>query len=336
MTAHLKVKTSDVARLPAHYQGIAHDLLRTAWKWKILIVLLLATGLEAAVVALVLIPPRYTSEAILQVNFNWDGGGNAARTQKVASAEAVAVVESAMRIVKSRALASAVVSRLGLDRDDDFSRASLLRRTISSARSWLGITAVEPTPHDLAVDRLMGALRVSVEPRSYLILVSISAGRPERAATLANAVALEYLRSRQLQQLGEIQRGLERDVADLAPVYGARHPRSVEANAKLADVQRQIATLRSADALDDSIVSNGDLLPAEPVRVPSGPNAVIIVITMLVLSLIACVGLIVLLERKSGLFLPRRERGDEAGARAGETERAGHEQARPPEIFTLR
>lgn len=304
MTAHLKVKASDIARLPAYYHGIAHDLLRIAWKWKVLIALFLVTGLEAAAVVLVLIPPRYTSEAIIQINFNRDGGTNSVRTQKVASAEAVAIVESSLRIVRSRALASAVVARLGLDRDDAFSRPSHLHRAIGAARHWLGMAVLEPTPHDIAVDRLMGALRVAIEPRSYVIVVSFSAGHPERAATLANAVALEYMRGQQLQQLAEMQRALERDISDLAPVYGARHPKSVEANAKAADIQRQIATLRSADALDDSIVANGDLLPAEPVRIPSGPNVAIIVIGMLGLSILACLGLIALLERRSRQFRP--------------------------------
>lgn len=301
MTAHLKLTTAEVAQLRTHYHGVVYDALHTVWRYKLLVTLFITAGLAAAAVAIIWLPPRYTSEAILQVNFNRDEPSTTTKIQRVASTEAVAIVETAMRIMRSRALASAVVSRLGLDEDAAYSRPSRVLGMIRLARDSLGLhlTPAEPTPHDLAVERLMNALRINIESRSYVISIAISAAQPERAALIVNTVALEYLRSQRLHQLVEMQRTAERDVVDLNPIFGARHPRAAEANAKLQELQARIAGLRNGDPLADAAIAVGDLLPAEAVRVPSGPNPSVIIAIALVVSLAACGAAIMLLELRS-------------------------------------
>jgi uncharacterized protein involved in exopolysaccharide biosynthesis len=56
-----------------------------------------------------------------------------------------------------------------------------LWRVLSGVRAALGLEGGD-APRDLAVNQLMRKVTVANEPRSYLILISITAGDPERAA----------------------------------------------------------------------------------------------------------------------------------------------------------
>jgi uncharacterized protein involved in exopolysaccharide biosynthesis len=298
MTRHLKLSSDEVAPLRGYYQGIAYDVLRTLWRHRRLVTWFAAGGVAIAIVAMVVISPRYTSEALLQVNFSRDEPSTTTKTQRIASMEAAAVVESALRILKSRALAAAVVSRLGLANDPEFAgQPSRLMRVIWSVRKVFGLSASVPTAHDLATDRLAGALQVNIVPRSYVISVAISAGDPQRAAQLANAVVLEYLRGQQVQHLADLQRMLEREIADMSALYGAYHPRSVDAKERFQELQRRIVELRRVDTpAEVSPTDNGEFLAAEAVLIPSGPNLPIVFTLVLSLSLLACGGMIAFIE----------------------------------------
>jgi capsular polysaccharide biosynthesis protein len=300
MAPHLKLSSDEVAPLRSHYQGIAHDVLRILWRHRILIALFVAAGLAAAVVAIVTLAPRYTSEAILQVSFNRDEPNTTTKTQRIASMEATGVVESAVRILRSRALASAVVSRLDLANDPAFSTSSRLARLVRSMREMLKLPVVIPTAEDIAAERLAGVLQINIVPRSYVVSIAASAGEPERAAQLANAVVIEYLRGLQLQQLAEIQRNLERDIADISAIYGAHHPRNLDAREKLRELQVRIAGLRRANMSADaaSAAAASEFLPAEAVMMPSGPSAPIVIALILAAFLLACGVVITALELK--------------------------------------
>lgn len=299
MAPHLKLSSDEVAPLRSHYQGVADDVLRILWRHGILIALFTAAGLAAAVVAIVTLAPRYTSEAILQVSFNRDEPNTTTKTQRIASMEAAAVVESAVRILRSRALASAVVSRLDLANDPAFSTPSRLARLVRSMREMIGLPVVIPTAEDIAAERLAGVLQINIVPRSYVISIAISAGEPERAAQLANAVVIEYLRGLQLQQLAEIQRNLERDIAEISAIYGAHHPRNLDAREKLRELQVRIAGLRRVNmSADAASAAAGEFLPAEAVMVPSGPSAPVVIALILAAFLLACGVVITVLELK--------------------------------------
>jgi uncharacterized protein involved in exopolysaccharide biosynthesis len=299
MAAHLKLSSDEVAPLRAHYQGVSHDVLRIMWRHRILIALFVAVGLVSAVAAIITLPPRYTSEAILQVNFNRDEPNTATKTQRIASMEAAAVVESTVRILRSRALASAVVARLDLASDPAFAAPSTRMRFIWSARKALGLPVIIPTAQDIAAERLSTALLVTIVPRSYVVSLAISAGQPERAAQLVNTVVLEYLRGQQLQQLADTQRILERDVADMSVIYGAHHPRYIDAREKLQELQVRIAGLRRMDmSVDAAAAEASEFVPAEAIMMPSGPSAPIIIAVILALCLVACGVLIAFIELK--------------------------------------
>jgi uncharacterized protein involved in exopolysaccharide biosynthesis len=280
MTAQLKIKEDEASLPRAYYEEVARDTLGILWHQKLMIVGILVAALSAASIALVLIGPRYSAEAMIQLNFIREEPATGAKTQSIAAVavDAVALVESAARAVRSRATANAVVARLGLDKDPDFSRESTLWRVLSNVRAALGLEGVTPTPRDLAANRLMRKVTVANEPRSYSISIAVTTSDPEQAATLANVVALEYLRGQMLQQLSGTQAAAERELSQISSVYGARHPSYVVARTRLDTLQNRLTALRDGPPDDDTVrlVTGQSFVAAERTLVPSGPPIILI------------------------------------------------------------
>ena len=281
MTAQLKIKEimENEATLPrAHYEEVARDTLGILWHQKPLIVGILLVALSVASIALVLIGPRYSAEAVIQLNFIREEPATGAKTQSIATVDAVALVDSAARAIRSRATANAVVARLGLDKDPDFARESTLWRVLSGVRAALGLGEATPTPRDLAANQLMRKVTVANEPRSYLISIAVTTRDPEQAAKFANVVALEYLRGQMLQQLADVQAAAERELTQLSSVYGVRHPSYVLARTRLDTLQNRLTALRDGSPDDDTVrlVIGQSFVAAEKTLVPSGPNIILI------------------------------------------------------------
>jgi hypothetical protein len=142
----------------------------------------------------------------------------------------------------------------------------------------LGLEGVTPTPRDLAANRLMRKVTVANEPRSYLISITATTGDPEQAATVANVVALEYLRGQMLQQLADTQAAAKRELTQLSSVYGVRHPSYVLARTRLDTLQNRLTALRDGPPDDDAVklVIGQSFVAAEKTLVPSGPNIILI------------------------------------------------------------
>jgi len=274
MTAPLKIETAEATILRAHYNEIAHDTLRVIWRRKGLLVAILVTALLLASMALVFIGPRYKGEAIIQLSFDREQPTASTKLQPIAVVDAAAIVDSAARAVRSRATANAIVARLGLDKDPDFARESVLWRLLSSARAALHLDTATPSPRDVAVNELMRKVTITNEPHSYSISVAITTGDPELSARLANAVALEYLRGQMLQQLADARAAAERDLAQLSSVYGVRHPNYVLGRRRLEDLQSRLSAMRHGSPTDDAanFATGQSFVAAERNTVPSGPN----------------------------------------------------------------
>ncbi|WGS18480.1 MULTISPECIES: Wzz/FepE/Etk N-terminal domain-containing protein [unclassified Bradyrhizobium] len=305
MTVQLKIETKETADLPAHYEQLAHDTLRVLWQRKLLISAILVAAVLLVSVMLVLLGPRYSSEAIIEFDFSREAPTAGAQIQPTASVEAAAIVDSAARVIRSRATASAVVTRLGLDKDPAFARRSAFSYVQSVLGSYvqsvLGLeAAATPSPHDLAVSELMRKITVTNELRSYLISIAVTTGDPEQSANLANVVAVEYLRGELLQQLTDAKASAERDLNHLASLYGVRHPNYVNGRTRLEDWDAQLRALPGLPADDVvKLVRGLSLLTAEKVMVPSGPNITLI----LGLTIAAALGVGIWLARWLG---PRR------------------------------
>ena len=278
MSAPLKIGLFKAVPVRAHYEGVAHDTLRILWHRKLLIATIPFAALLFTSMVLVLIGPRYTAEALILLNFNREEPATTAKIQPIASMDPVAVVDSAASVIRSRTTASAVVARLELDKDPNFAHESTVWRIVSDLRTALGLVGAKPSPRDLAVKSLMREVTVTNEPHSYLISIAITERDPERAATLANAVALEYLRGEAQKQLADKEAGVERELAQISSVYGVSHPNYVAKRAMLESLEASLDALRGGSLADDAneLVIGQSLIAAEKVTAPSGPNIMLI------------------------------------------------------------
>ena len=141
MTA-LKIDQNETALLRAHYEGVMRDTLRIIWHRKLLVAAILVAALVLASIALVLVGPRYTGEAIIQLSFSREESASSARSQPIVSVEAAALVDSAARVIRSRTTARPARST----RSSTMAR-SLVRFAQSSKRATS--TLQKPWPNAL-------------------------------------------------------------------------------------------------------------------------------------------------------------------------------------------
>ncbi len=307
----MSFETNKIYAPRIHYEGLVYNRLRVLWKHKALVATVLGIALAALAAALILIAPRYTGEAMIQLDFTRNENAAGERVESTAAVDAAAVVDSAARIIRSRATASAVVSVLGLDKDPAYTSRSPLERVLTPVWSAYGVSA--PTARDLAVTHLMKQISVTNDPRSYLITVAVTASAPERAARLANWVASEYLRGRLREQAARAHATAEGEVAGLSSVFGPRHPSYLAGRAKLGRLKAELVATQAAVVPSDreavvahemiSVAGGQTLLPAEAVMIPSGPNAVLL-FSLTVLAALA-IGILLSSLAESGLLRSR-------------------------------
>jgi uncharacterized protein involved in exopolysaccharide biosynthesis len=270
----LKLESFESLRLRNHYAGVVYETLQILWAYKAWIAWMVVAAVLLACIALALIGPRYTSEAIITLNFVREESASGAKVAPTATVDAAALVDRAARVMRSRATASAVVSRLGLDKDPDFAREPFQWRLLSMLRKMFFLTTETPPAYDLAVSELMQRIKVTYEPRSYLISVAVTTGHPEKSASLANAVALEYLRGQVLQQLADSQSSLERELAQLSLAYGERYPEYILGRTKLENLRQMRSEFRDKPftTAGAQLAVGQTFIAAEKMMVPSGPN----------------------------------------------------------------
>ena len=298
-------ETNSIYASRVYYERVVNRKLRMLWRQRQLVTAVLGIALAALSVALLFVAPRYTGEAVIQLDFTRDETIEGEKVQSSASIDAIAVVGGAARIIRSRAIAGAVVSVLGLDNDPAYARPSLPARMLSPLWSVLGFPPT--TPREIAVARLMEQTKVTNDPRSYLITVAVTTSEPERAARLANWVASEYLRGRLQEQTIGAYATAEREMNTLASVFGPRHPSYLSGSAKLGRLQAALAASRDGVVTEerDAVVARDmvrfaagySLLPAEAVMVPSGPNIVLLFVLTTLAALAVGILLALLAER---------------------------------------
>ncbi|MGA2494112.1 MAG: Wzz/FepE/Etk N-terminal domain-containing protein [Roseiarcus sp.] len=277
MSASLKAVPREIGALRVHREQVARETLKALWRGKWLVVASFCVAFAVAVAALLLVPPRYTATATIQFNFDRDqSGAEATKNQPVAILDPYALVGDAAHNIRSRAVAAAVVARLELDRDPHFVGLPVSWRALAAMRLALrlGAPQIAPFPRELAIAALMNRVTVTNEPRSYLISISFSANDPERAAIVANTVALEYLRAETAERVDRRLAAAEQEAATVSLVYGSQHPARQHSEEKLKRLRESLDALRRGSDLADSSKFDGgsSLIPAQRDDVPSNPD----------------------------------------------------------------
>ncbi|MHC2335428.1 Wzz/FepE/Etk N-terminal domain-containing protein [Bradyrhizobium sp. USDA 4454] len=301
------VETGAINAPRMHYEQAVYHALGVVWRHRRLVMGTVVVALAAFLAAFMFMAPRYTGEAVIQLDFVRNENIAGERLQSTAAVDAAAVVDSSARIIRSRGTASAVVSALRLDQDPEYTRPSRLERALSYVGQYFGAHSAT-TPRELAITHLMKQITVTNDPRSYLISIAVTTSNPERAASLANWVGSEYLRGRLRAQATEGYAAAERELAGLSAVLGPRHPTYLSAQAKLERLKQVMEGAEKDAAFDDQhsapaqdvvrFAAGQTLLPAEPVMIPSGPNGPLLFALTLLAALVLGGLLSLLAERR--------------------------------------
>lgn len=220
------------------------EVLAKFWsrKWFIFACTLLCAGLAFAIAKL--ITPTYTSAAQIAIEQQQSSVLVGDRSMPVMTQMAPEVVQTEAFTLQSRALATATIERLRLDRDPEFdpslgkpnpllalldpvlsvfndlqSRLPLFAKILSSSAegpetSDQTTTAPEAdqsptatTPSTRVVNAFISRLHVTVQERSNVIQVSFSSSRPKTAALVPNTLVQLYLE----QRISEKEKALEQE-----------------------------------------------------------------------------------------------------------------------------
>lgn len=159
--------------------------------------LILATAalfVAGAILYLFSVTPIFTATALVLVDPSQKDILQSGPAGNVNQSYASPRVDSEVEILRSDAVALAVVDREKLISDPEFGAKVSLREKLGTA---IGIRRARDTdPEEMVrgiVQRFKGATNIRRRGQTFLIGVSVSSESPERAAELANALATSYI-----------------------------------------------------------------------------------------------------------------------------------------------
>jgi uncharacterized protein involved in exopolysaccharide biosynthesis len=287
------------ANLREHYEEVVGNTLRSVGRHVHLIAVLVAGALISASLLIWQLPRRYTTEALVQPDLLLSTED--AKRAPLASIEGASLVRGEADLIGSPAIVRAVVQQTGLDGDPEFAAPSwpILQRLDGLRAAILPETAFA-SPLERAIARVRNRLAVRNDTRSYLISVSFTASSPAKAAKVANAFAVEYLRVKAVQHLADAVSAAHRELLRRSTIYGERHPSVVQVKAELdaARIRMQAAVSRP-EAAAHQIVPTGAITLAEPSTTPSSPNGRVILGLALACAVVSGIGLAIWLDRRN-------------------------------------
>ena len=175
-------------------------------RWR-LIVLTFAIVVGVALIATFALTPKYTASAQIYVDVQGRDLLDPA-TETVSASTASFRVDSEVEIARSKKVLLNVVSDLDLVRDAEFGVRLGLGDKITG---WLGLPSADLPSGTDALNRVMAeldnAISVSRLGLTFLIDISATSADPERAATLANAVANAYIAAQVSAKVEEYPHG---------------------------------------------------------------------------------------------------------------------------------
>lgn len=187
------------------------EALSVLWQRKTLIGGIVAGSTALAIVALQVIPPHYTAEALIALNTRTSASEQLLTTKPtvVTPPLTTVMVSTEINILESRGLAGQVVDALALDRDAEFNhrlKPSPLPAWLATAwRSLWSEDDGRKDDHTLTVDVVLKRLKVKSDADSYVIRVNFDSEDPKKAALIANAFTDLYVRSQREAKLAEMQ-----------------------------------------------------------------------------------------------------------------------------------
>jgi uncharacterized protein involved in exopolysaccharide biosynthesis len=202
------------------------------WRHKRLMFGILAAALALGMIAVLVIPTRYTAEAHLSGEFlAANPATNEDKTPSIPiSLDLSRVIETQSRLLQSHQVALRVVQQIGLER----------LQPVVNKRPWLpdglndSTVKTQSELEAIAAATLLGGLSVRSDPRAYLLTVLYSAEDPELVVLITNAFVAELLRNAKLQDLSQKRAFAEAVLSQHLARFGDKHPRLVNVRMRLA------------------------------------------------------------------------------------------------------
>lgn len=259
-------------------------------RWRLLLPAL-AFSLAIALLYVIVAPTRYTASLSILVDPR-ERVPVGVEAQSYPQNPDLALVESQMRVLTSKAVLRRVVESENLLDDPDF-RPGLIGRMIGALSSALHAGSSQAQdPTDSMVEALERRIAVKRSERTYIVDVDVAASTPEKAVKLGNALIAAYFRAqttltdeivnRQTAWLDsrvndlrarveEAERRVQdyRDKNAIATADGRTSPERqlgdangalVVARSKLAEVEARYAQLKNASSRSDAGESTADTL----------------------------------------------------------------------------
>ena len=277
---------------------MAANTLRSIGRHVFLIAALVVIALASASLLVSQLPRWYSAEALVHPDLF--RGEEGTKYTPLASIDGAALVSGEAQYIRSPSMVRTVIKRFGLDRDPEFvTPSSEWLQGLSWVRAALLPETVVSAPLERAAAHVAQRLKVVNDTRSYLISVSFTAASPEKAAKVANAFALEYVRAKTVQRIGDAVTATGHELARQSAIYGERHPSILQAKTEL-----EAARLRLQAAVNEPESAAGKIAPgdtitlAEPNPTPSSPKGIVILGLAFLSALVSGMGLAVWLDRR--------------------------------------
>jgi succinoglycan biosynthesis transport protein ExoP len=168
-------------------------LVRTLRRQKGLVAAVLAGGLAATLLALLLVSPRYKATASILLEPHQESAFSADRPQQTGNTEDAFLAESQLELLHSTRVASRAVKELEASGVASFGTASAQNKNIQLAdASTAAVVPAAPVSSD-QVDKILRGLTVERQGRSYVVELSYTDKSAEGAAKIANAFVDAYM-----------------------------------------------------------------------------------------------------------------------------------------------
>ena len=259
-------------------------------RWRLLFPAL-AFSLAVALLYVIVAPTRYTASLSILVDPR-ERAPVGLEAQPYPQNPDLALVESQMRVLTSKAVLRRVVESEGLVDDPDFSPGSIRRMIGALGSIFHAGSSQAQDPTDAMVETLGRRIAVKRSERTYIVDVDVTASTPEKAVKLGNALVAAYFRAQTAlsdeivnkqtawldgrvddlrTRVEEAERRVQdyRDKNAIATADGRTSPERqlgdanaalVVARSKLAEVEARYAQLKNASSRSDAGESTADTL----------------------------------------------------------------------------
>jgi capsular exopolysaccharide synthesis family protein len=242
-----------------------HDLLGFLRIHRKLIVGTALTVVAVAVVAVTLMTPIFTADAVVILDQRKNNLTDATAVLSGLPVDTTSV-ETQLQVLKSTGLANRVVKRLKLDSDPEFvgSKGGLIGGAVNAVKQMLGKAPPEAaaSPRNILAIKVLDHIQASPVGLSSALKISASDADADKAAALANAFAAAYVEDQLAAKLEATHRATEWLTARAGEL--SRKAQEAEAAVQRYKAENNITTTGAGQSVVDQQINdiNGQLVAA--------------------------------------------------------------------------